>query len=189
MSISKSINLAYVKHNGQFRKYSGIPYIFHCYDVLSLYKRFYPYDEDGLSVCALHDTLEDTDVTEQEIIDASNENVLYIVKELTNPSKGSKLSRKERKQMDRDHLQNVSYCAKLIKLCDRICNLQDVYNDAKTNDDAKQFSKIYVKESRLLLGCLNGIHPELEYMFQVACSNIEFRLLEEVMNLGIGFRL
>ena len=41
--------------------------------------------KDILNAAIGHDLLEDTDITEAEIIEASNERVLSLIKELTNP--------------------------------------------------------------------------------------------------------
>lgn len=168
---SKVLQFAIEAHKGQFRKYSGLPYVSHPVDVrnllvsylankaengsLVLDKKYF----DIESAAYLHDVLEDCpNITEKDIESVSNENVLNIVKELTNPSKGVKAPRAERKKMDRDHLSVVSWEAKLIKLCDRICNLRDFKRECKD----QKFLNMYADESKLLLECLAGTHSVLE---------------------------
>src|SRR5690606_5988102 len=93
------------------------------------FKPSLPYDQRILMGAAawLHDVLEDCPhISPDEIVEASGEAVLKLVRELTNPSKGVKAPRAVRKQMDRDHLKHVSWDAKIIKLFDRICNLRDL---------------------------------------------------------------
>ena len=58
----KAIIFMYNKHKGQLDK-SGIPYVFHPYEVAESMD-----DENSTIVALLHDILEDTDTTEEEII-------------------------------------------------------------------------------------------------------------------------
>jgi (p)ppGpp synthase/HD superfamily hydrolase len=156
--------LATRAHEGQKRKYTGEPYIKHPEDVYILVSWLIENEnwepELALNVCCaawLHDVLEDCpQITEQEILDATGPEVLALVKELTNPSKGVKAPRAVRKQMDRDHLAVVSKEAKVIKLADRICNLRDI------EQGDKDFIPLYTAESRALLEVLKGTNEVLE---------------------------
>lgn len=180
--IDRAEELAAIAHHGQFRKYGGDPYLVHPVAVHQGVVEFlaslgyeFPNDETEKQritmECAayLHDVLEDCpQISEQEIADATDADVLKLVKELTNPSKGSKAPRAVRKQMDRDHLQHVSWEAKVIKLIDRTCNLGDI----QTCPD-KGFIQLYAHESRLLLECLKGTHPALEEALLNAIESAE----------------
>jgi (p)ppGpp synthase/HD superfamily hydrolase len=105
----------------------------------------------------LHDTLEDTDATENEIENLFGKDVLALVKELTN-EKIPNLNRESRKKLDRVRLATVSKSAKILKLIDRIDNLKDL-NDCP--DGA--FKKLYFAESKLLLNqALSGTNAKLE---------------------------
>jgi len=157
-----SMNLAYRCHDGQKRKFSNEDYIVHpeevYNDVCLVAPSFNISTEDLIDLaCAsyLHDTLEDTDVTEKEIVAAAGEPVLNLVYQLTNPSKNfPELKRADRKKMDRDHLAHVSWQAKLIKLRDRICNVRDFVKQKDVVDE--KFRKLYAQESRALLEILHG---------------------------------
>ncbi|MEI8270094.1 MAG: HD domain-containing protein [bacterium] len=182
---SKVLQFAIEAHKGQVRKYSGLPYVSHPVDVRNLLVSYLAIKgENGSlvldskysdieSASYLHDVLEDCpNITEKDIENISNKNVLKIVKELTNPSKGIKAPRAERKKMDRDHLSVVSWEAKLIKLCDRICNLRDFKRECKD----EKFLNLYADESRLLLECLKGTHSVLESILSSLikeCKNTE----------------
>ena len=107
----------------------------------------------------LHDTIEDTDTTKEELQCHFGKFVSHMVAELTNPSKQyPELRRVQRKQMDREHLEGVSDEAKTIKLADRIDNLRDFGIDPLVPQD---FRKLYLEESRQLLGVLYGACPVL----------------------------
>lgn len=170
-----SLILATKGHKGQFRKYTKEPYIVHPVAVEKLVMESLGKNDDfTLSVMSdaayLHDVIEDCpSITEQDIFNCTNQNVLTLVKELTNPSKSSQLPRHVRKQMDREHLRCVSWEAKFIKLCDRICNLQDLQSQCPD----KNFIKIYREESQLLLSALIGTDSVLENKLFVAIDNLK----------------
>ncbi len=167
--IKAAIDIAYTAHKGQNRKYGNdIPYIHHpmrvAFKIAQLTR-----DEVVIAAAILHDVLEDTDVSPDVIARECGNDVLVLVQELTNPSKlpeHCKKPRAERKRIDREHLKEVSYAAKLIKLCDRIDNLYDVGNGPA------DFRKLYAKESRLLLECLN-VHFALETELLAAIEEVE----------------
>ena len=163
----KCKNLAFKAHHGQFRKYTPVPYINHPRQI-SEKVREWQHDLDSKQrltmECAawLHDTVEDCseafpDIKELIIEAQEDLPVLSLVMELTNPSgafKG-KLNRAARKQMDRDHLQQVSWEAKIIKIFDRTCNLRDM----EGCDDG--FRKLYAQESLQLYEIIEDADVEL----------------------------
>jgi (p)ppGpp synthase/HD superfamily hydrolase len=134
--IQRAAMLAALFHAGQSRKYTEQEYIIHPYEVyqelqshLSNTILLSKLDDIRISMlCAalMHDLLENTAVTEEDIEFATDKDALKLVKELTNPSKGVKAPRAIRKQMDREHLATASKEAKTIKLIDRIINLMDI---------------------------------------------------------------
>jgi hypothetical protein len=156
-----AMTLAHKAHDGQTRKYSGLDYINHPMEVYSrvAWWKVLPQEQWFTMAKAawLHDVLEDCpNISEQDILDATDVETLNLVKELTNPSKGSSAPRNIRKQMDRDHLMNVSWEAKIIKMFDRIQNLLDM---GQCPD--KQFVEKYKSESKQLLECLQDANAGL----------------------------
>lgn len=155
--IERARELAHRAHAGQYRKLSGHPYIVHPESVFLKIETLGFGNEDMLCAALLHDVLEDCpQVTEAEILEATNQKTLKLVKELTNPSKGSKLSRADRKKMDRNHIKDISGSAKYIKLADRIDNLKDMAGMERP------FLNLYAFESALLLYCLKGTYSPWE---------------------------
>lgn len=157
-----AMNLAHEAHDGQYRKYTGEPYITHPQLVYScvVFWKTLP-EKQGLlmgKAAWLHDVLEDCPkITKDRIISETDVDTYNLVLELTNPSKGVKASREVRKKMDRDHLSHVSWEAKVIKLFDRTANLYDMKNCPE-----KDFIRLYASESRLLLEALQGTDEGLE---------------------------
>ena len=113
------------KHRDQRRKDAeASPYINHpiaLADVLV--------NEAGVSdvevVCAalLHDTVEDTATTHEELVDAFGARIARIVAEVTDDKT---LAKAERKRLQVEHAPHLGREARLVKLADKICNLRDV---------------------------------------------------------------
>lgn len=144
-------------HAGQVRRYTGAPYIYHPMRVAGRLTMRPNITDDEVAAAWLHDVIEDCGVTREELSqEIGNWHTGRLVQELTNPSKGLKLPRAERKQIDRDHIAKISKPAKLIKLIDRIDNLREV------PESESQFLKLYREESRLLLEVLRGTDAGLE---------------------------
>ncbi|HET7199035.1 MAG TPA: HD domain-containing protein [Burkholderiales bacterium] len=121
----KALAFSAHKHRDQRRKDAeASPYINHpiaLADVLV--------NEAGVSdvevICAalLHDTVEDTATTHEELLDAFGTRVARIVAEVTDDKR---LPKAERKRLQVEHAPHLSREAKLVKLADKLCNLRDV---------------------------------------------------------------
>lgn len=180
-----SWDLAEKAHRNQKRKHSGLPYFEHCKDVFTgvfeLRERPEFSSPEGmetleamLNAALLHDSKEDCQlpnsdpfVSDEEIRAACGDRAFTLVCELTNPSKGSKASRKVRKQMDIDHLKVVSREAKMIKMIDRTCNLRDM------RDFDNDFLRLYSTESRNLLEAVQDADEGLAVLLLGAIQRAE----------------
>ncbi|XP_062604996.1 guanosine-3',5'-bis(diphosphate) 3'-pyrophosphohydrolase MESH1-like isoform X2 [Saccostrea cucullata] len=123
--IIRCSNFAAIKHKDQRRKdKEGTPYINHPIGVANILTQ-----EAGITDVAviqaalLHDTVEDTNTTFEEILDNFGEEVTGLVREVTDDKNLPKL---ERKQQQIDHAPHTSYKAKLVKLADKLYNLRDL---------------------------------------------------------------
>ena len=96
----------------------------------------------------LHDTVEDTDVTIDNITDHFGDEVAELVGWLTDVSKPEDGNRAHRKAMDRAHIADAPAEAKTIKLADMIDNSNSI-----TTHDPK-FAKVYMVEKAMLLEVL-----------------------------------
>ena len=140
----QAIVYATIAHAGQIRKYTGEPYIYHPIAVANVI-RDVPHDEDMIVAAILHDVVEDTDRTFEEIAKIWGGEVCDLVYWLTDISTPKCGNRKERKLLDRNHIKNAPVKAKTIKLADLINNTESI----TTHD--KDFARVYMKEKRLLL--------------------------------------
>ena len=118
----KAKNLATSRHSGQMRKFDGTPYIVHPERVARRAKHFTK-DHVIIQAAFLHDVIEDTDTTYQEIKQAFGKPVADLVQELTSKNSGIK------KYGKTDYLiykmNRMSKKALTIKLLDRLDNVSD----------------------------------------------------------------
>lgn len=131
----------------QVRKYTGEPYINHPAAVVEIV-RSVPHTEAMLCAAWLHDTVEDTNTTINDIKREFGEEVAKLVEMLTDVSKPSDGNRKKRKAIDREHTAKASPQAKTIKLADLIDNTKTIVAFDP------EFAKVYLAEKRLLLDVL-----------------------------------
>lgn len=148
--ILKAAALATRAHEGQKRKYTNLPYITHPARVAGRVGILPGVTEELVAAAYLHDVLEDTTVTREEIEEATNAQVGFYVDCMTNKSKGTGLPRAERKALDRKHLAEIPAEVKQIKALDRIDNLLDC------TGAPVDFKKLYSQESLLLADVLGN---------------------------------
>jgi guanosine-3',5'-bis(diphosphate) 3'-pyrophosphohydrolase len=132
------------KHRDQKRKYTGEPYVHHPMAVAEIV-RGVAHTPEMLAAAWLHDTLEDTATTYEDLYREFGPVVARLVSELTDVSKPSDGNRAKRKTLDREHLAIASPPAKTIKLADMIDNTKSIV----AND--KKFARTYLEEKRQLL--------------------------------------
>lgn len=138
----KAIEFATLKHHGQMRKHIGEPYIVHCLRVAQLVTHV---GEPAISAAILHDTVEDTDTTYDELQEIFGTVIADVVMELTDPPAGAG-NRATRKQIARDQVK--SHYAKCVKLADTLDNLPSI----KEHDP--DFYRVYCDEMKLSMPLL-----------------------------------
>ncbi len=113
------------KHRKQRRKDSeGSPYINHPIELMRvLAEEAGLTDPNLLAVAALHDTIEDTETTKEELVQAFGADIANTVLELTD---NKSLPRSERKRRQIEYASRISRNGALVLLADKICNLRDI---------------------------------------------------------------
>mgnify|MGYP000577783659 FL=1 len=149
--IEKAKEFARVSHTGQVRKYTGLPYVTHTEEVADIV-RSHNGSKEMIAAALLHDVVEDTNVTNDEIRVLFGNSTADMVKWLTDTSKPGDGNRTVRKGIDRDRLSQASAAAQLIKAADMISNGKDI----KVNDP--KFAVTYIAEMDLLLKAMTKIH-------------------------------
>lgn len=105
-------------------------------------------DPETIAAAWLHDTVEDTPVTLEDVREAFGEGVAQLVSELTDVSRPSDGNRAARKAIDRRHLAAASPRAKTVKLADLTDNCRDICRHAP------RFARVYLEEMAALLEVL-----------------------------------
>ncbi|MDD3531098.1 MAG: HD domain-containing protein [Candidatus Pacebacteria bacterium] len=134
--IKKAIQFAARKHHGHLRISSSadepLPYVTHLFSVALLVAEDGASD-DVVTAALLHDTLEDTDTTREEIVSAFNEQVASLVEEV---SEDKKLEWKERKEEYLVGMERSSDEALLIALADKVDNVESRIEEYEKEGDA-----------------------------------------------------
>jgi len=135
------------------RKYTGEPYAVHLEAVADLVAGVRS-ESETVAAAWLHDTVEDTPVTGEQIERAFGRRVARLVDELTDVSGPDDGNRDTRKALDREHSSGASPAAKTIKLADLIDNLRSIVaHDTR-------FARTFATEMERLLPLLregNGV--------------------------------
>ncbi|KAF0812822.1 GTP pyrophosphokinase rsh [Andreprevotia sp. IGB-42] len=121
-------------------------------------------DENAIIAALLHDTIEDTATTGEEISALFGPVILGIVLEVTDDTS---LPKQQRKQLQIDHAPHLSTAARLVKLADKICNLRDMANSPPA--DWPLVRRIeYFDWAKAVIDGLRGSHAGLEGLFDEA---------------------
>ncbi len=124
-ALLSALRFAAQKHTRQRRKDADAsPYINHPIAVAEVLARVGGVNDLALLQAAiLHDTIEDTQTTPEELDERFGQEVRLLVQEVTDDKS---LPKEERKRLQIEHAPHLSAGAKQIKMADKICNLGDI---------------------------------------------------------------
>lgn len=139
--VAQAFAFAEEAHRGHRRKSTDIPYIAHPMEVAAILIRNRAH-EDLICAGLLHDTVEDTPATLDEIEKAFGPVVANLVKGATEPQKmqgdgrSAEKSWRDRKEHTVEHLKEASADLKLLACADKLANLIDLVNNYKNHGEA-----------------------------------------------------
>lgn len=159
----KAVAFAAEKHRTQRRKDADAsPYINHPIALANvLANEGGVTDVTVLSAAILHDTIEDTNTTSDELVTLFGAKVAGVVLEVTDDKTLDKATRKQRQI---EHAPHVSAEAKLVKLADKICNLRDILASPPANWPPERKQAYFDWASQVVAG-VRGTHSGLEAVF------------------------
>ena len=164
----KATEFAANKHRNQRRKDADAsPYINHPIALANLLA-----DVGGIHnvvvLCAalLHDTIEDTETTADELEVIFGREITSTVLEVTDDKT---LDKHVRKQRQVEHARHISPDAKLVKLADKICNLRDILASPPAGWSSERKQAYFDWAGQVVSG-VRGIHPGLEATFDAVHS-------------------
>jgi guanosine-3',5'-bis(diphosphate) 3'-pyrophosphohydrolase len=162
----RALAFAAHKHRDQRRKDAeASPYINHPIALAEvLVREGGVTDVEVLAAALLHDTIEDTDTTLDELRGQFGERIAAMVAEVTDDKD---LPKVERKRLQVVHAGGLSPGARLVKLADKICNLRDVAERPPAKWDLQRRQE-YFEWARQVIDGLRGANAALEAAFDVA---------------------
>ena len=159
----RAATFAAEKHKNQSRKNAdGTPYINHPLAVAELLAGEGRIDDIAVLVAAvLHDTIEDTETTRDELEHLFGSEVAGVVAEVTDDKSRPKT---ERKRLQVEHAAGLSTRAKLVKLADKICNVRDVADDPPKDWPLARRQE-YFDWAKSVVDRLRGVNGPLQSVF------------------------
>lgn len=157
--LDRAIVFATTAHEGQVRKYANTPYIYHPLEVAMICASMTD-DEDVIVAGLLHDTVEDTDVTIEQIEKLFGDKVKALVESETEnkreelPPSATWLIRKKESLID---LEKAKTNAKKVWLADKVSNM-------------RSFHSMYLKEGIKMWDHFNMKDPRIQkwYYYSIA---------------------
>jgi|APFre7841882724_1041349.scaffolds.fasta_scaffold82044_2 guanosine-3',5'-bis(diphosphate) 3'-pyrophosphohydrolase len=161
--VVEALAFAAERHRDQRRKDPArTPYINHPIALLRvLYLEAGIHDPLVLCAALLHDTVEDTATTCEEIGAHFGLAIGEVVLEVTDDKH---LPKSERKRLQVVHAAGASEPARLVKLADKICNLRDVATSPPLGWDLER-QQAYFDWAREVVDQIRGTHGRLEALF------------------------
>jgi len=168
----KAIIFAIRAHANTERRGKGFPYIIHPMEAVSIVATM-TNDPELLAAAALHDTLEDTDATYEELCGEFGERVAGLVLGESNIKENGisrQMSWRERKVRAISRIADTSYEGKMVAMGDKLSNLRAIAQDYRTIGDElwKRFNAPGGKEDigwyyRGLYQALSPLEGKLSY--------------------------
>jgi len=164
--VVKALAFAAHKHRPQRRKdQESSPYINHPIDLASILVNEAGIDDAVVVAAAiLHDTVEDTGATPEEIAHRFGAEIAAIVAEVTDDRT---LPKEERKRLQIEHAPKVSFRAQQVKLADKIANLRDITRSPPAGWSLER-KRAYFDWANSVIDGVRGRHARLEALFDAA---------------------
>jgi GTP diphosphokinase / guanosine-3',5'-bis(diphosphate) 3'-diphosphatase len=169
--IVQAVAFAAEKHKTQRRKDADAsPYINHpvaLARILSVEAAVQ--DLNVLCAALLHDTVEDTETTLEELSSTFGEKIASIVAEVTDDKN---LPKAIRKQLQIEHAPSLSLEAKMVKLADKIANVRDILESPPQGWDQVRKQEYFAWAAAVVAG-LRGTNSKLELLFDEVIAQSE----------------
>ena len=136
--LDRAIVFAVQAHHNTERRGKGFPYIVHPMEAVEIVATITA-DQELLAAAALHDTIEDTDVTVEQIREAFGERVANLVhaeSDQFTEGVSEEDSWHDRKQAAIDRLAASSHDAKIVAMGDKLSNMRAIWRDYQVKGDA-----------------------------------------------------
>ena len=136
--LDRAIIFAVNAHAGTERRGKGYPYIVHPMEAMEIVATMTA-DQELLAAAALHDTVEDTDVTVEQLRAEFGERIASLVADESDVMPAGmteEASWHQRKQAAIDRLSKASHDAKIVAMGDKLSNMRAIARDYAALGDA-----------------------------------------------------
>ena len=179
--LDRAIVFAVKAHRNTERRGKGFPYIVHPMEAVEIVATITP-DQELLAAAALHDTVEDTDVTVEDIRREFGERVAELVhSESDQYTEGvsEEDSWHDRKQAAIDRLAAASHDAKIVAMGDKLSNMRAIWRDYQQKGDAL-WQIFHVKDKASHAWHYRGLAASLSELRDTFAYQEFVRLMDEV---------
>jgi myo-inositol-1(or 4)-monophosphatase len=135
--LDRAILFAVKAHHNTERRGKGFPYIVHPMEAVEIVATITP-DQELLAAAALHDTIEDTDVTVEQLRDEFGDRIAQLVhaeSDQFTEGVSEEDSWHDRKQAAIDRLRDASHDAKIVAMGDKLSNMRAIARDYAVKGD------------------------------------------------------
>ena len=177
--ITHALRFAAERHSSQRRKgQAKEPYVNHLAEVSELVADATEGKDVNLIAAALlHDTIEDTETSSDELVATFNNDIAQLVADVTDDKSLPKQDRKNL-QVVNSRAQNMR--VKLLKLADKTSNLRSLANSPPENWNTEQ-KQAYIDWTIKVAAGLKGVNPWLEERFDEALRRAQ-QALQQTTN-------
>lgn len=179
--LDRAIVFAVKAHHNTERRGKGFPYIVHPMEAVEIVSTITP-DQELLAAAALHDTIEDTDITYDQLREAFGERVANLVHDESDQfTEGisEEDSWHDRKQAAIDRLAAASHDAKIVAMGDKLSNMRAIWRDYQLKGD-DLWSIFHVKDKASHEWHYRGLAASLSDLSDTFAYREFIRLIDDV---------
>ena len=181
--LDRAIIFAVHAHSGTERRGKGFPYIVHPMEAVEIVATMTS-DQELLAAAALHDTVEDTDVTVEQIRAEFGERIASLVaseSDTLEAGVSEEASWHARKQAAIDRLAAAPHDAKIVAIGDKLSNMRAIARDYEVQGDAL-WNLFHVKDRREHEWHYRGLAASLSELADTDAYREFVRLIDEVFS-------
>jgi len=183
--LDRAIIFAVKAHHNTERRGKGFPYIVHPLEAMEIVATITP-DQELLAAAALHDVIEDTEVTVDELREMFGERIAHLVHAESDQIDGVLFDGQNeeetwhaRKQAAIDRLAAAPHDAKIVAMGDKLSNMRAIARDYKEKGDAL-WSIFHVKDKASHEWHYRGLADSLSELSGTFAYQEFVRLIDEV---------
>ena len=183
--LDRAIIFAVKAHHNTERRGKGFPYIVHPLEAMEIVATITP-DQELLAAAALHDVIEDTEVTVEELREMFGERIAHLVHAESDQIDGVLFDGQNeeetwhaRKQAAIDRLAAAPHDAKIVAMGDKLSNMRAIARDYKEKGDAL-WSIFHVKDKASHEWHYRGLAASLSELSGTFAYQEFVRLIDEV---------